>query len=62
MVCDKRDFVTKEPGYTWYDDKQIADNIPGNLIPKTKLQEIQEEKAKRKYNKRFKRRVSNGNR
>ena len=56
MVCDKRDFVTKEPGYTWYDDKPIADNIPGNLIPKTKLQEIQEEKAKRKYNKRFKRR------
>lgn len=53
MVCDRRDLITKDPCYTWYDNKPIPD-IPDDLISKTKLQEIKEEKQRRSYNK-FKR-------
>lgn len=50
------DLIIKDRYFSWYHQNEpTKDNIPDDLIPKTKLQEIQEEKAKRKYNKRFKR-------
>lgn len=45
--------IIKDRYFSWYHDKPMPD-IPNDLISKTKLQEIKEEKQRRSYNK-FKR-------